>query len=106
MHTVGLPKKVSFEIGPYFLTLSWTHFSPVFVLMAQSMPKLWPIVRIPSDPGGNFLDDPLLLLGHQEEVKQNEIATKTKESNICRAALYLFQEKTQLQYNVHYAGIN
>jgi len=39
-------------------------------------------------------------LGHQEEVKQNEITTKTKESNICRAALYLFQEKTQLQYNV------
>ncbi|KAI6687489.1 hypothetical protein NL676_024317 [Syzygium grande] len=62
MNTVGLPKRVSFEIGPYFPTLSWSHFSPVFVLMARSRSMLWPTMGIPNDPGGSFLDDPLLLL--------------------------------------------
>ncbi|POO00377.1 hypothetical protein TorRG33x02_037900 [Trema orientale] len=60
--TVGLPKRVSFEIGPYLLILSSSHFSAVLALIALRKLRLWPIIGIPSEPGGSFFVDLLLLI--------------------------------------------
>lgn len=57
MKTVGLPKRLSFEIGPYFLALPEIHFSAVLALMAQRKLRLWPTTGMPNDPGGILFDD-------------------------------------------------
>lgn len=44
-------------MGPYFWTLFWSHCSAVLARMARRRLKLWPIMGIPSDPGGVRLDD-------------------------------------------------
>jgi len=62
MKTVGLPKRVSIDIEPYFCILSRSHFSAVLVLIALRSCRLWPIMGIPSEPGGSFLDDFLPLI--------------------------------------------
>lgn len=60
---MGFPKRLSFEIGPYFLALSSSHFSAVLAFIALRRPRLWPIMGNPNDPGGILCDDlfPLLL---------------------------------------------
>lgn len=77
MNTVCLPKRISFDIGPYFLILASSHFSAVLARMARRRPMLWPIKGIPSDPGGNLFDD---LLPHDRRrkmgVRKRKIARK------------------------------
>ena len=75
--TVGLPKRLSFDIGPYFLILCSGHFSAVLARMALRRPRLWPIKGIPSKPGGSLFDDLLPFLRRKKMGMRNrEIARK------------------------------
>lgn len=75
MNTVGLPKRLNFDMGPYFLILCSSHFSAVFDLMAPRRPRLWPIMGMPSEPGGSLFDDLLLVrrrkAGRRKRKKMN-----------------------------------
>ncbi|GMP65379.1 hypothetical protein CsSME_00026199 [Camellia sinensis var. sinensis] len=57
MKTVGLPNRLSFEIGPYFLTLSSSHCLAVLAFITWRRVRLWPMMGSPRDPGGSFCDD-------------------------------------------------
>ena len=62
MKTVGLPNRLSFDIGPYFIILSSSHFSAVLARIARRRPRLWPMIGIPSEPGATLFDDSVLLI--------------------------------------------
>lgn len=57
MKTVGFPKRLSLETGPYFLSLSSDHASAILARIALRRPRLWPTKGSPSDPGGSSSDD-------------------------------------------------
>lgn len=69
--TVGLPKRVSLDMGPNFLILLLIHCSPVFVRMAQRRPRLWPMIGIPRDPGGSLFDGFLVLVRRWMVMRRN-----------------------------------
>lgn len=75
MKTVGFPNRVSFETGPYFAILLSSHSSAVLVRMARRRPRLSPIKGIPSDPGGSFLEDFLLLTRKRKMVMSRKKMT-------------------------------
>lgn len=75
--TVGLPKRLSFDIGSYFVILCSSHFSAVLARMALRRPRLWPIKGIPSEPGGNLFDDLLPFVRRKKMGMRNrEMARK------------------------------
>lgn len=61
MNTVGFPKRDNFDMGPYFIILCCNHCSAVLALIARRRLRLWPIMGIPSEPGGSLFDDLLLV---------------------------------------------
>lgn len=75
MKTVGLPKRLTFDMGPYFIILSSSHFSAVLALIARRRIRLWPIIGSPSEPGGNLFDD-LLLRRKKMEIEKTKMVNE------------------------------
>lgn len=55
MKTVGLPKRLIFETGPYFAILCWSHVSAVLARIARRRARLWLIKGIQMSPEEPFL---------------------------------------------------
>ena len=73
--TVGLPKRLSFDIGPYFVILCWSHFSAVLARLAPRRLRLWPIKGIPSEPGGSLFDDLLPFVRRKKMGMSRDVAS-------------------------------
>lgn len=73
--TFGLPKRLSFDIGPYFVILCWSHFSAVLARLAPRRLRLWPIKGIPSEPGGSLFDDLLPFVRRKKMGMSRDVAS-------------------------------
>lgn len=83
MKTVGLPKRLSFETGPYFSILCCSHFSAVLARMARRRPRLWPIMGSPNEPGGTLFGDLFLLAKRSKMGMRRRKTVKKRVFMIC-----------------------